>query len=68
MTPNQWNEFCEQNSAINCRDRRQEILERIAEESAKRAKKAEVTIDDQGINFSLKGDWLHSLVSWILGV
>jgi hypothetical protein len=33
-----------------------------------RAKKAKMTIDDRGIAFSYEGDWLHSLVSRVLGV
>jgi hypothetical protein len=65
----EWDEFCKKNNATHCQGRRQQIAERIAEEvRKKKAKKAKVTIDDVGIDFSFKGDWLHSLISRILGV
>lgn len=66
---NEWDDFCKKNNATNCIGRRQQIIERLAEEvRRKKAKKATVSIDDQGICFSFEGDWLHSLVSRILGV
>jgi hypothetical protein len=70
LTPTtEWNDFCKQNNAMQCIGRRQEIVERIAEEVRRqKAKKAKVSIDDLGIHFSLEGDWLYSLVSRILGV
>lgn len=65
----EWDEFCERNNATHCKGRRQQIVERLAEEvRRKKAQKARVTIDDMGISFSFEGDWLHSLVSRILGV
>jgi len=65
----EWDNFCTQNNATQCTSRRKEILERLAEEvRKKKAKNAKVTIDDMGISFSFKGDWLHSLVNRILGV
>lgn len=65
----EWNEFCKENNATQCIGRRQQIVERLAEEvRKKKAKKAKVTIDDLGIGFSFEGDWLHSLISRILGV
>jgi hypothetical protein len=67
--PVEWNEFCKHNNAPQCMDRRQEILERLTEGvRRKKAKKAKVTTDDMGISFSFEGDWLHSLMSRILGV
>jgi aspartokinase-like uncharacterized kinase len=67
--PSEWDDFCKRNSATQCIGRRQQILERLAEEvRKKKAKKAKVTIDDMGIHFSFEGDWLHSLVNRILGV
>jgi hypothetical protein len=67
--PDKWDEFCRRNNAPQGRNRRQEILERVAEEvRRKRAKKAKVTIDDMSIIFSFEGDWLHSLLRRILGV
>jgi hypothetical protein len=66
---NEWDDFCKQNNATHCISRRQQIIQRLAEEvRRKKAKKAKVSIDDQGIRFSFEGDWLHSLVRWILGV
>ena len=66
---NEWDDFCKQNNATHCIGRRQQIIERLAEEvRRKKARKAKVSIDDQGICFSFEGDWLHSLVGWILGV
>jgi hypothetical protein len=65
----EWDEFCKQNNAPQCQGRREEIVKRIAEEvRKKRGKKAKMTIDEMGISFSFEGDWLHSLISRILGV
>ena len=65
----EWNEFCKQNNAMQCIGRREEIVKRLTEEvRRKKAKTAKITIDDMGISFSFEGDWLHSLVSRILGV
>jgi hypothetical protein len=65
----EWDEFCKQHNATQCQGRRQQIVERLAEEiRRKKAKKAKVSIDDQGISFSFKGDWLHSLMRWVLDV
>ena len=65
----EWDEFCKEHKATECIGRRKEILERLAEEiRRKKAKKAKVTIYDQGMSFSFKGDWLHSLISRILDV
>ena len=67
--PVEWDEFCKQNDAMNCMSRRQEIVDRIVEEvRRKKGKKAEVVVDEMGITFSFEGDWLHSLLSRILGV
>jgi len=70
LTPTaEWNDFCKENNAMQCIERRQQIVERLAEEvRRKKGKKAKITIDDMGISFSFEGDWLHSLVGWILGV
>ena len=66
---NEWDDFCEQNNATACIGRRQQIIERLIEEvRRKKAKKAKVSIDDLGISFSFESDWLHSLISRILGV
>jgi len=68
-TSNEWDDFCKQNHATHCIGRRQEIVERLAEEvRRKKARTAKVSIDDQGICFSFEGDWLHSLLRRILGV
>lgn len=65
----EWDDFCKQNNVTQFIGRRQEIVERLAEEiRRKKAKQARVTIDDMGISFSFEGDWLHSLVSRILGI
>jgi hypothetical protein len=65
----EWDDFCNQNNATQFIGRRRQIVERLAEEvRRKKAKKARVTVDDMGISFSFEGDWLHSLVSRILGV
>jgi len=67
--PVEWEAFCKQNNAMNCVDRRQEIVERIVEKISKtRGKKAEVVVDEMGISFSFEDDWLHSVLSRILGV
>jgi|SRR5437588_5137888 len=67
-SPSEWDEFCEQSDFSQCRGRREEILQRLAEEiRKKKAKTAKVTIDDHGISFSFERDWLHSLLSRILG-
>ncbi len=68
-TTDEWQEFCRQNNAVQFMSRRDEILERLAEGvRIKKAKKAKVVIDDNGIIFSFEGDWLHSLISRILRV
>lgn len=65
----EWSDFCKQNNAQHCIDRRQQIVERVAEViRKKKARKAKVTIDEMGISFSFEGDWLYSLLSRILGV
>ncbi|MEN3329808.1 MAG: hypothetical protein V7638_4615 [Acidobacteriota bacterium] len=65
----EWEAFCKQHDAVEFITRRREIVERLAEEVRRqRAKKAKMTIDDRGIAFSYEGDWLHSLVSRVLGV
>jgi hypothetical protein len=67
--PAEWDSFCNEHSSYAARGRRQEILERVAEEvRRKKAKTAKVTIDDTGISFSFEHDWLHRLLSKILGV
>ena len=69
LTPSaEWPQFCEKNKAPQCLERRSEIVTRIADEVyRKKAKKAKVEIDDNGIVYTHQG-WLHSFVSWILGV
>jgi len=68
--PVEWEEFCKQNNAMNCVGRRQEIVERIVEKIRRRwgNKNAEVVVDEMGISFSFENDWLHSLISRLLGV
>jgi hypothetical protein len=67
-TPDEWDEFCRKNNADQCKNRRQEILERVAEEvRRKRAKSAVVTMDGMGIHYSFEGNWLYSLLRRILG-
>lgn len=68
-TPGEWDAFCEEHGAGEAKGRRQEILQKVAEEvRRKEAKKAKVTTDDTGISFSFEGDRLYRLVSKILGV
>jgi len=68
-TPDEWDSFCEQHGAYRAKGRRQEILQRVAEEVRKQqAKSAKVTIDDTGISFSFEGNWTHWLLRKILGV
>jgi hypothetical protein len=67
--PNEWDAFCENHGAYWAKGRRQEILQRIADEMRRqRAKGAKISIDDTGISFSLEGSLVYRLLSKILGV
>ena len=68
-TPEKWDSFCEQHDASRAKGRRQEILQRVAEEThKKKAKGAKVSIDDTGISFSFEGSLINRLLHKILGV
>jgi hypothetical protein len=67
--PTGWQAFCIENKFDEAISRREEIVQRVAEEvKKKRARKAKVEIDEFGIHFSFEGDWLFSLLGKILGV
>ena len=64
-----WEAFCEEHHAENCKNRRAEIVMRLAQEVArKEARRARMTVDDTGISFSYEGNWFRSLLRKILGL
>jgi hypothetical protein len=68
-TSEEWTAFCDGHNALQAKDRREEILQRIAEEVRKqKAKTAKVSIDETGISFSFESNWVHRLLNKILGV
>lgn len=68
-SPQEWDTFCARHGAQTAFGRRQEVLQRVAEEvRRKKAKTAKVVIDDAGISFSFKGDPVYTLLRKILGV
>src|SRR2546423_894642 len=67
-TPYEWDVFCEKSAADWARGRRQEILERLAQEYCRqRAKKAKWRIADHWILISFENYRIHSLLKKLLG-
>ena len=65
----EWNSFCDEHNAVRARNRRQEIVTRLAQEiSRTEAKGSKVTIDGTGISFSYEHSLLRKLMSKILGL
>ncbi len=67
-TPQGWDDYCEKNDAGWAKGRRQEILERIAQEvRRKKAKTAVISYEDDWIILSFEDDWVFSLLKKLLG-
>lgn len=66
-TPEAWDGFCQSHDAIWALGRRQEILQRVAEEVRRRkAKSAKITIEDHWIKLSFKDAWIFRLLKALL--
>ena len=63
-----WAAFCDEHNAASAKDRREEIVGRLANKVARQeARGAKVSIDDTGITFSYEGSWFRALLRKILG-
>ncbi len=68
-TPDSWNAFCEKYGAFAAKNRRQEIVTRMAQRiKREHAWCARVMIDDTGITFSYEHSILGKLLRKILGL
>ena len=62
-----WNEFCRKNDAPWGIGRRQEILQRLGDEVRRRkAKSAQITIEDHWVQLSFKDGWIFRLLKAVL--
>ena len=62
-TPDEWTAYCEQHGATWAAGKRQQILERVAEEVRRRkAKYARITIEDHWVVLTFKDAWIFSLL------
>ena len=68
-TSAEWAGFCDEHKAEVAKDRRDEIVRRLANEIAREEPRyAKVSIDDGGIAVSYEGDWRRAILSKILGL
>jgi hypothetical protein len=62
----EWIAFCKESNAPNAKERREEIVLRLAKEVARQeGRGAKVAIDDDGISFSYENNWFHLLLGKI---
>ena len=68
-SPAEWSAFCDEHEAVTAKQRRDEIVDRLAKEvQRKQAGRAKVSIDDTGISFSYEGSWVRAVLEKVLGL
>ena len=62
-TPEEWDAYCEEHRAAWAKGRRQEILQRLAEEVRRRkVKSAKIKIEDQWVELIFEDAWIVTLL------
>lgn len=68
-SPAEWSAFCDEHKAVKAKQRRDEIVSRLAKEvKRKQAGRAKVSIDDTGISFSYVGNVFRAILEKVLGL